>query len=554
MRTYIVQKHSGVLNKFNLSDAGHFALDTAGIVPFIGETADLTNAIWYSKQGQYLNAAFSLMSMIPEAGDLLGKGGKVATWILKLGPKASVLTGPVLKMALQLLKFIKNNKAKIHAAVELAGSNKTLRPFIDKINAALESFIEVVLIPLQSSFVKTHVAGSLTGGQQAFIECVQFLSNYHHKTKILESKKTNQRILKEFGFSDVGHLGLDVYGAFGDALIPGSGVAADVINAGWYAEDGEFLLAALCLISTIPFVGDALGKPIEWALKAFKEGGKLAGKGITVVIEKIASKFGPEIIEKFAKVFAEQSGKIAALFDKVASKEGGGKIAQYAGKMKSAFDEFVQMVLKVVDKPGIVAKADANVTSTGIVKAEEAIGSAAAGTAAGEIKQSFELLGVNPGATEAQIKKAFKQKALTTHPDIAGDSAEAFKELISARDAALKSVNIPEFTTTELSNAIKKAATDVNKNNLNPIDAFIKYFDKPISKEAKELMLTPEFRNKILKTKRYYKFGKFFAKAMGGDSSSSESQTSESMSLEQAYVISELMSFYETKLLLLVNR
>jgi hypothetical protein len=186
MRTYTIQKNAHTLNEFNLSDAGHLALDAAGIVPFIGETADLTNAIWYSKQGQYLNAAFSLLSMIPEAGDLLGKGGRVATWIVKLGPKASVLSRPILEMALQLLKFIKNNKAKIHAAIELAGSNKTLRPFINKINAALESFIEVVLIPLQASSVKSHVAGSLTSDQQTFIECVQFLSNYHHKTKILE--------------------------------------------------------------------------------------------------------------------------------------------------------------------------------------------------------------------------------------------------------------------------------------------------------------------------------------------------------------------------------
>ena len=198
MRPYAVQKYSCALNEFSLSDTGHLALDVAGTVPYIGEAADLTNAIWYANQGQYLNAAFSLISMIPEAGDLIGKGGKVAMWISKLGSKAPVLTGLILKRALQLLKFIKNNKAKIHATIELAGSNKTLRPFIDKINAALESFIEVVLIPLQSSFVKTHVAGSLTGGQQAFIECVQFLSNYHHKTKILESKKTNQRILKEY--------------------------------------------------------------------------------------------------------------------------------------------------------------------------------------------------------------------------------------------------------------------------------------------------------------------------------------------------------------------
>tara|TARA_R110000751_G_scaffold45637_1_gene103393 strand:- start:1108 stop:1608 length:501 start_codon:yes stop_codon:yes gene_type:complete len=56
--------------------AGHLALDALGLIPGPGEAADLANALWYAKEGEYLNSAFSLISMIPEVGDLVGKGAK----------------------------------------------------------------------------------------------------------------------------------------------------------------------------------------------------------------------------------------------------------------------------------------------------------------------------------------------------------------------------------------------------------------------------------------------------------------------------------------------
>lgn len=57
-------------------DAGHFALDVIGLLPGPGELADFANAMWYAREGEYLNSAFSLISMIPEVGDLIGKGAK----------------------------------------------------------------------------------------------------------------------------------------------------------------------------------------------------------------------------------------------------------------------------------------------------------------------------------------------------------------------------------------------------------------------------------------------------------------------------------------------
>ena len=65
----------------------NIALDIAGLIPGIGEFADMANAIDYAKKGNYLFAAFSLISMIPELGDAVGKGGKLYVLSSKIGVK-----------------------------------------------------------------------------------------------------------------------------------------------------------------------------------------------------------------------------------------------------------------------------------------------------------------------------------------------------------------------------------------------------------------------------------------------------------------------------------
>lgn len=52
----------------NASDVGHAALDVAGLVPVVGEVADLGNAAWYAAEGDYANAALSAAAAIPLAG------------------------------------------------------------------------------------------------------------------------------------------------------------------------------------------------------------------------------------------------------------------------------------------------------------------------------------------------------------------------------------------------------------------------------------------------------------------------------------------------------
>lgn len=53
---------------FGWSDLGHAVLDVAGVVPVVGEVADLANAAWYAAEGDYANAALSAAAAIPFVG------------------------------------------------------------------------------------------------------------------------------------------------------------------------------------------------------------------------------------------------------------------------------------------------------------------------------------------------------------------------------------------------------------------------------------------------------------------------------------------------------
>jgi len=73
-----------------LSDVGHTALDLGGLVPGAGEACDAANVVWLYAEGEYVDALFSAVSMIPGVGDVLGKGGKAAMKLIdKGGPLAA---------------------------------------------------------------------------------------------------------------------------------------------------------------------------------------------------------------------------------------------------------------------------------------------------------------------------------------------------------------------------------------------------------------------------------------------------------------------------------
>lgn len=64
------------LDKELASNIVHNTLDAVGVIPGVGEVADAANAAIYFAEGDTTNAALSLVSLIPAAGDLLGKGGR----------------------------------------------------------------------------------------------------------------------------------------------------------------------------------------------------------------------------------------------------------------------------------------------------------------------------------------------------------------------------------------------------------------------------------------------------------------------------------------------
>jgi len=84
------------------SELGHIALDVVGIVPEIGEAADIANAIWYLQEAErfreegdgyeatfaYLFALLSAASLAgavaPFIGDLIPKAGKYAAQVARL--------------------------------------------------------------------------------------------------------------------------------------------------------------------------------------------------------------------------------------------------------------------------------------------------------------------------------------------------------------------------------------------------------------------------------------------------------------------------------------
>lgn len=57
------------------SSAGHFVLDLVGMVPLVGEAADGLNGLWYTAEGDYVNAGLSYAGMVPFVG-WFSVGGK----------------------------------------------------------------------------------------------------------------------------------------------------------------------------------------------------------------------------------------------------------------------------------------------------------------------------------------------------------------------------------------------------------------------------------------------------------------------------------------------
>lgn len=138
LREYVRQ--SLTTNEGFAATAGHVVLDLAGLIPGIGEFADATNALWYAKEGDYLSAALSLISLIPVAGDAIGKSGKVAMWVAKLGKGGKVATD-IGKQAAKAAQWISKNRVIVRKVFDEAGANEKLAQYIGGMESAVDDFV-----------------------------------------------------------------------------------------------------------------------------------------------------------------------------------------------------------------------------------------------------------------------------------------------------------------------------------------------------------------------------------------------------------------------------
>lgn len=143
------------------------------------------------------------------------------------------------------------------------------------------------------------------------------------------------------GGSTIGiiHFIIDIIGVFGDFIVPGVGVVADIINAIIYAIRGEWILCAINVIAAI-FVG------FGDTLKLLKGSAKGAQKLLSKLMGKEGAKEGAEMI---AKMSAKESGGVIKLLTTIFGNIGGA-----LGKATSLFGTFVSAMGKVTSwVPGL---------------------------------------------------------------------------------------------------------------------------------------------------------------------------------------------------------
>ena len=69
-------------------DTIQMTLNMAGLIPGVGEIADVANGFISLARGNYEDAALSFVSMVPVIGDAIGKGGKAAKKIARAVKRA----------------------------------------------------------------------------------------------------------------------------------------------------------------------------------------------------------------------------------------------------------------------------------------------------------------------------------------------------------------------------------------------------------------------------------------------------------------------------------
>lgn len=141
------------------TQTGHALLDVLGLVgdKFFGAgfVFDGANAVWYASKKQYLMAAFSIISMVPVIGDIVGKGGKGVVYLArfakylkgagKRGAADKVIKGRKQienagKKVKEAQSAIRANRVAIDSVLAKAEENKVLKKHVPEMRAALDKF------------------------------------------------------------------------------------------------------------------------------------------------------------------------------------------------------------------------------------------------------------------------------------------------------------------------------------------------------------------------------------------------------------------------------
>lgn len=92
----------------------HAVLDVLGLIPGVGEVFDAANALTYAQEDNWLYSILSIISMLPEIGDIIGKSPKLIIALEKLiakgGPKVEKISKFILEHKDQILNAISEIK------------------------------------------------------------------------------------------------------------------------------------------------------------------------------------------------------------------------------------------------------------------------------------------------------------------------------------------------------------------------------------------------------------------------------------------------------------
>jgi len=140
------------------------------------------------------------------------------------------------------------------------------------------------------------------------------------------------KLNKNASLSDWIHVGLDILG-----FIPGYGDVLDAANAGAYFYEGEYVWAALSMISVIPTIGDLIGKAGKAALWFVEK--SLNGATFTAKYGKKAFDVLKNIIKEGLAAFKANKPAILSYIKSIENNSKWIKYKQYFPKVYDAIEK-----------------------------------------------------------------------------------------------------------------------------------------------------------------------------------------------------------------------